>query len=1450
MKTMKRIKLLYIISSAVLALALAAAPVGVGVLAFDAEGGIYQPVKSKDILINVDAELLDKLLACTSEQDLIDKLRAELTKLGVDDPDNYDFSIDNYNISLLRVELDATNTREWYVYDHTDTGWDPNGARAWWVPAQDGPWAGPSTKAATSGTNFINTAFAEAYHGNDGYNYAPLYGIPAAGRTTATIQAVNGKYGMNGFRLVWQLREHIYAYSTSKPGSDSKFANMIFSGYGKGNLVDFMYYPITEESFGTIEFDVNSAFVNDHSLFGTGFLINTGNTGAGGSGYQKGYLLYFRFDQDSDCKIKEVCLYKLKDNVTPAAIQGTSAQNTSTSKAEYFIANYLTKVGTSFAGYPTGAQSHWRITFSDTKINVAANNVGSDDIVEKEWALENTGFYGFGPLASYAGHGCARGTAFQFSDVLMATQLKDSFLNLKNAQFNTAADVDRYFINITDQEINEEDYLNKDNYWDTVNRLRSDEVFYLTNSANSLLDDGGKKPTGDLLDNGETFEETGDALIKALAKYIYDSRTFDTDFGDVPSGGSKPTAIFTLRGVEGEVSPSNPRVPLQAIEVKRIADDKPIEISALDTSSTGGNEDPIVEWVYTIKGPDGEVIKTVTFTDDHPPTDSDILLEITKDSPIGKYRVELVVKDDIGGVSDPLVRTFDVRSDDVPPAVAPGPASLTRNAKGEYEQAPQVFHMTDEGWGVIAYEIEYLDAKGEPLTDGGGEPYGTGEISLTDRMLALSVPNGADGLQGKYEIRVTVYDWAGNKTVESFMVNTLKADANDAIAALGDYRTTEYIRTHAGDLEHVEELLEEAKKRVADYVGDTGSAAGLDNYGYLAETEKAIGVYVEVHEFLDDYGDVVKLTLHEVKDENYGKIIAANDAYDKLSPEAKALLVLESEAITTLSALAEKVKRLHSISEDIYKELTDFEDRDTVNAYSLSQAKEHIEKIEDEFEDFLADYAEDSESDLPDELDSDAFEAYLRVKSWIASYEAALDYFDKHDGLYHISLGDIPKLPGAAAWDTVDELIEALEAATGEDYDGLPDEDARYYANPEIEYFRTLLRKAYAYRDARDKIAALRLTLGDALDAPVDDYAVLSAIIHSPEAEKRIFDEAVPVVTGYAAFGAPQEDLEDVEVYNHFRSAFAKYAGYLDYLEQYAGALALTEDTVRITDMAAIQSALAAYDRIGDPDVRKALEAQYDLLSALLAKDNELLTEYARIRSGLTDLIDGVNPYQEKASIKRQNVQAVTEAVDAIEELLERFIRIGGNAGDIPGYGVYLNVLDALGRYAPSWAGEEDMSAGYYPTSGFEAAAAGVAEKPAEDGAWRDVTDTSDVENLRDAEVPEGEDPLAEREPGGMDHDLPPVPNKPEFTVEMDEWGHFIEFNEEGAPLGEWIWNEELHLWEFDEYALSPLGFLPVTGEAGGTLLLFAVVAAAFTCFALGEALPWRARRRGHVKPR
>ena len=102
--------------------------------------------------------------------------------------------------------------------------------------------------------------------------------------------------------------------------------------------------------------------------------------------------------------------------------------------------------------------------------------------------------------------------------------------------------------------------------------------------------------------------------------------------------------------------------------------------------------------------------------------------------------------------------------------------------------------------------------------------------------------------------------------------------------------------------------------------------------------------------------------------------------------------------------------------------------------------------------------------------------------------------------------------------------------------------------------------------------------------------------------------------------------------------------------------------------------------------------------------------------------------------------------------------------------------------------------------------------------------------------------------PGGRDHDAPPVPAHQEDSLVWDEdLEMWIEFGEDGVPLGSWHWDPDEEMWIFDD-DIPLAGFdpgdanLPQTGKAGPQAYLIALLG--FSLIGIGAAIRATARRR------
>ena len=95
--------------------------------------------------------------------------------------------------------------------------------------------------------------------------------------------------------------------------------------------------------------------------------------------------------------------------------------------------------------------------------------------------------------------------------------------------------------------------------------------------------------------------------------------------------------------------------------------------------------------------------------------------------------------------------------------------------------------------------------------------------------------------------------------------------------------------------------------------------------------------------------------------------------------------------------------------------------------------------------------------------------------------------------------------------------------------------------------------------------------------------------------------------------------------------------------------------------------------------------------------------------------------------------------------------------------------------------------------------------------------------------------------PGGTDPGAPPVPTVPGNSlmpvIGEDGEVYFIEFDENGVPLGEWHWDDDC--WIFDDFI--PLGDMPATGRV---YLAQPLVLLGFALICCGLYLRSHARRR------
>ena len=234
-------------------------------------------------------------------------------------------------------------------------------------------------------------------------------------------------------------------------------ATMDFYGYGQYSYKDFTILPNDEKNLKTFEFAIAEDLAYD-ALDGAGFFFNVdiygGNYGSGQM--MRGYLLFLRYDPVSGStnfgKGVEMVIYKF-NNVDTKNFHHTGAVTTTAGGVISGLASF-TKVASSTVYAPTDfsrkikievAPNAVRVWYlgSPTKNNAAILNVPiPEETLPVTWTMTTNGTgqangslqtevnldtnfvskYGFGPMASYAGHGCARPTHMTLKNLTMTME--------------------------------------------------------------------------------------------------------------------------------------------------------------------------------------------------------------------------------------------------------------------------------------------------------------------------------------------------------------------------------------------------------------------------------------------------------------------------------------------------------------------------------------------------------------------------------------------------------------------------------------------------------------------------------------------------------------------------------------------------------------------------------------------------------------------------------------------------------------------------------------------------------------------------------------------------------------------------------------------------------------------------------------------------------------------
>ena len=376
-------------------------------------------------------------------------------------------------ITDRRTDIDATDLRDWYVYDHYDTD-----ANCWGPGTADNPPAAWTEAYKDSGDKRKYYPYTETKHyrgsgqvytvkdwlrvledsENPAYNQYVLWTI---------YRGDDGEEVKVKTRKLASFKEHIYS------GSGSEGAMMTFAGYGITPNIDFLYYDPESDGEKVVDFDVDSSQIDTHTLTGNGFLVNTGVE----EGKLYGYLVLYRYQN-----ILKKMIIRGQEVYVPAGVRGASVilyqlKGVPVDDFHNGLGSYLGSTSAPQIKYTIIEEKDWdnmmsvQIKASPEVIEVrhqpksSAGDISASTPVltydlkkNNEGSQENQGeengktYSGFGPLVAYGSHNCYSATMFTYSNLRMyytnpELEKEDMLSPLEKADF-TQEGTQKYFINL------------------------------------------------------------------------------------------------------------------------------------------------------------------------------------------------------------------------------------------------------------------------------------------------------------------------------------------------------------------------------------------------------------------------------------------------------------------------------------------------------------------------------------------------------------------------------------------------------------------------------------------------------------------------------------------------------------------------------------------------------------------------------------------------------------------------------------------------------------------------------------------------------------------------------------------------------------------------------------------------------------------------------------------
>lgn len=442
-------------------------------------------------------------------------------------------------LTQKKNDIDTTDLRNWYVYDHYDIA-------AWNQSGED--WK----------TTYADALRRPYYPYNEMYWWGKNPGtVTNPVYTIADWLNRADDYTSAGQMQLAQFKEHIY--TRNENGSPK----MTFVGYGKPAYIDFLFYDPESDGEKVVDFDVDSSKVFTHTLAGSGFLVNTGVEGDLETGKLHGYLVYYVYSGSSvgTTKAARVELYKVDGIGIKQLHDGYCDLQTDTVRrslfgapiAEAVISNWQNDMSIQIKATPEKIEVRQKPLTDTTDIGNITPILSAD-------LNERSIYSGFGPLVAYTTdgntHTCSRASSFTYSNLRMyytnpELEQNDMLRPLEDADF-TQEGTQKYFINLMGaSSLQYNDVATFGQYQEFLKMMQMEGIALITDRktpfeahlGQAADPDGKPDPNSNLFEISQPNDQSllsVDDLVNSIKSYISDSGKTTTNIRDQlnQNGGS------------------------------------------------------------------------------------------------------------------------------------------------------------------------------------------------------------------------------------------------------------------------------------------------------------------------------------------------------------------------------------------------------------------------------------------------------------------------------------------------------------------------------------------------------------------------------------------------------------------------------------------------------------------------------------------------------------------------------------------------------------------------------------------------------------------------------------------------------------------------------------------------------------------------------------------------